>query len=471
MGHLIGMSLGSDRTSVINFYKGSVVLITGGTGFIGKVLIEKLLRCFEVKKIYLLVRERKQTSAADRLKEILQEPLFNVIRESNESVLSKVVAIDTNFQQDQIICESDYQMLLSEVTVILNVMASIKFNECIDTALDTNVICPRKLFDMATKMTELKSIVHVSTFYSNCDRSIIEEKVFDDIPFGGLDNLLEILGHLSDAEKSQLTPMILGRMPNSYVFSKKCAEVMIQQQFCKLPIVIFRPPAVSSALTEPIPGWVDNFNGLAGMTVAVDQGRVYRVYGNPSYRVHLAPVDYCVSALLAVGAEAERISTTAVPSKKVPVFNFASDANSLRWGEVGPRTAAGCQSRLGRFFGRYCIGLTTVYFVHLMFIWWFLLQAALADLLLVLLNKKRKHLDQVSRMIAFGKVTSFFVQHSWTTENENMRRLWLELDDNDRRVLQFDLETLNWDEYFRHYLPGLRAAIDRSRQRRKLKCT
>lgn len=31
---------------VLDFYRDKVVLLTGGTGFIGKLLVQKLLRCF-----------------------------------------------------------------------------------------------------------------------------------------------------------------------------------------------------------------------------------------------------------------------------------------------------------------------------------------------------------------------------------------------------------------------------------------
>lgn len=41
---------------VHDFYDNAAVLITGGTGFIGKVLVEKLLRSFSIRKIYLLIR-------------------------------------------------------------------------------------------------------------------------------------------------------------------------------------------------------------------------------------------------------------------------------------------------------------------------------------------------------------------------------------------------------------------------------
>lgn len=52
---------------VSEFYKDSIILITGGTGFLGKVLVEKILRSFEVKQIYLLVRTKNNMTVSDRL--------------------------------------------------------------------------------------------------------------------------------------------------------------------------------------------------------------------------------------------------------------------------------------------------------------------------------------------------------------------------------------------------------------------
>lgn len=48
------------ETSIAQFYGGKSILITGATGFMGKVMVEKLLRdCREVECIYILVRMKR----------------------------------------------------------------------------------------------------------------------------------------------------------------------------------------------------------------------------------------------------------------------------------------------------------------------------------------------------------------------------------------------------------------------------
>ena len=60
------------RSPIQEFYCGERVFITGGTGFIGKVIIEKLLRtCPSISKIFMLVRPKKGQEARKRVDEIL----------------------------------------------------------------------------------------------------------------------------------------------------------------------------------------------------------------------------------------------------------------------------------------------------------------------------------------------------------------------------------------------------------------
>ena len=61
----------SEESQIANYYKEKSVFITGATGFLGKCLVEKLLRsCHGLKKIYVLVRQKKGQSPNQRLNEI-----------------------------------------------------------------------------------------------------------------------------------------------------------------------------------------------------------------------------------------------------------------------------------------------------------------------------------------------------------------------------------------------------------------
>jgi hypothetical protein len=68
--------IGDRGTEIQEFYRGANVLVTGATGFMGKVLVEKLLRsCPHLSNIYLLVRSKKGKNSESRLEEIFDDPV------------------------------------------------------------------------------------------------------------------------------------------------------------------------------------------------------------------------------------------------------------------------------------------------------------------------------------------------------------------------------------------------------------
>jgi fatty acyl-CoA reductase len=55
-------------TTLQEFYRGKVVLVTGATGFLGKALLAKLLlSCPDIEKIIVLLRKKKECTVSERL--------------------------------------------------------------------------------------------------------------------------------------------------------------------------------------------------------------------------------------------------------------------------------------------------------------------------------------------------------------------------------------------------------------------
>lgn len=72
----IAVEMESDLPSVAKYYSAKSVFITGGTGFIGKVLIEKLLRsCPNIDKVYLLIRPKRSQDIEQRMDELVNCPV------------------------------------------------------------------------------------------------------------------------------------------------------------------------------------------------------------------------------------------------------------------------------------------------------------------------------------------------------------------------------------------------------------
>ena len=62
----------SSKSAIKTFFDGQCIFITGGTGFLGKVLIEKLLRsCQGIDKIYVLIRPSRTKNVESRLRDLI----------------------------------------------------------------------------------------------------------------------------------------------------------------------------------------------------------------------------------------------------------------------------------------------------------------------------------------------------------------------------------------------------------------
>jgi fatty acyl-CoA reductase len=64
-----------ETVGISEFYRGQNIFVTGATGFIGKVLLEKILRsCPDVGNIYVLMRPKKGKTPSDRVKDVVNMP-------------------------------------------------------------------------------------------------------------------------------------------------------------------------------------------------------------------------------------------------------------------------------------------------------------------------------------------------------------------------------------------------------------
>lgn len=70
------MSAEHAKGPVSEWYDGRSVFITGGSGFMGKVLVEKLLySCSKIKCIYILLRGKRGRTPAQRVADMWKLPV------------------------------------------------------------------------------------------------------------------------------------------------------------------------------------------------------------------------------------------------------------------------------------------------------------------------------------------------------------------------------------------------------------
>ncbi|CAH9093405.1 unnamed protein product [Cuscuta europaea] len=153
----------------MEFLVGKSILITGATGFLAKVLVEKILRTQpDIKKLYLLIRANDSVSAIERFKtEVIDSELFRVVKEKygdkfKALVEEKVFPVAGDISFKELGIQNDEQ-LSGELDIIINSAATTIFDERYDVAMSINTMGAANVLSFAKKCHNLKMIVHVST--------------------------------------------------------------------------------------------------------------------------------------------------------------------------------------------------------------------------------------------------------------------------------------------------------------------
>jgi alcohol-forming fatty acyl-CoA reductase len=402
--------------NIYEFYRESTVLITGGTGFMGKVLVEKLLRCFEVKKIYLLVRTKKGENAKIRLEKFAKETvrvdkvifstgvrwnfefehffqIFDRLREKQPQVLTqKLFSINVNYDADDLdLAQADLSTIADEVDVVFHAMASVKFNETMKNAINVNVLGTKRVLDLVKQIRNLKAFVHVSTCFTQCHKEHLEEKI-DASPIN-CQQLLEMTANLSTELVEGLKDGLMNGMPNTYTLTKRYAEELVAKDVGgKLPVGIFRPPILVGTYEEPFPGWIDNVYGPLSLYLACEKGYIHCVKLDGSKKSNIFPVDYCINALVAVAWDVSVQGFQGQSEAAIPVYNYLYNENNCTWNDLSdhfqsmPRT----YPLEGPIWHGFYYGCQNEFAYMFLFYLFHFIPGFVLDCLLVLAGKKRK---------------------------------------------------------------------------------
>ena len=169
--------------SITDFFSGKVLLITGGTAFLGQPMVAKILTSLpDVQKIYLLIRSRvesngKVTSAQERFeKELLTSDVFGALRQLHGAqfeswVSEKVAAVEGELTDERLgFSDADYAHLQNEVDVFINIAGLVQFDPPFDASLKGNALAAKHVVTFA-KSCSNDVFLHVSTAYVCGDKS------------------------------------------------------------------------------------------------------------------------------------------------------------------------------------------------------------------------------------------------------------------------------------------------------------
>lgn len=283
------------------------MFLSGCTGFLGKVVLEKLFRsCPEINKIYIMVRsKRNKKPIIERIRsEILSSPCFSKIPNISELARIKIIPVAGDLIQDKLgMSPADRQMIVENCHIIINCAASVNFDDPLQDALRINYFGCQRMLEMAKECKQLEVFTHVSTAYVNCNRQgYIEEEIYDE----GLDAeaLVKKLMAMNPQEVALREKELIGTFPNTYTFTKNLAEKSLKKNKGDLKCVIFRPSIIACSLNEPFPGWTDSLSAAGGLTMMIGLGlcNYFNIKGENSFDI--IAVDIVSNGIIVTSANA-----------------------------------------------------------------------------------------------------------------------------------------------------------------------
>lgn len=481
--------------SILEFLDNKTILVTGATGFLAKIFVEKILRVQpNVKKLFLLVRATDAKSALQRFNtEAVAKDLFKTLKEKYgtnlQSFLSEKVtpvAGDITYENLGIKDSNLIQEMWKNVDVVVNVAATTNFDERYDVALALNTFGAKNVFNFASKCLNIKLLLHVSTAYVSGEKPglILETPYRLGEALNGANGLdismekkiiEEKLKELSSDETNTDKSITLAMKdlgierankfgwPNTYVFTKALGEMVLGHLKGDMPLVILRPTIITSTYKEPFPGWIEGIRTIDSLAVGYGKGRLACFLGDPESTIDVIPADMVVNAMIAIMAAhanqpCETIyhvgSSVSNPLKykgiqksgysyfsKHPWIN--KDGTPVIVTEVKVLSS---MDSFRRYFNlRYMLPLQGLQVVN----------SALCHAFNGTYTDLKRKINFVLRVVDLYKPYLFSKSFYDDMNTEKLRQLLIRENEVEANIFYFDPKTIDWNDYFLHiHLPG-----------------
>lgn len=490
---------------------GQKILLTGGSGFLGKAVLAALLRhAGDSRELVVLLRAESDAAARQRLlDDVLASDAFEGLpaREIREKLDSgRLRAIRGDLEASGL--GDPASDAWSGVDTAIHCAATVSFEEPLDDALALNSFGPTRLLQRLRDSGSEPHFVHVSTAYV-ADRQ--SGKVPEDrIPHPGVADLdpdamlaaargwreeleAESAGDRQRArfakaaerdaarrpgmESSERTEELRRRWlwnrlsrrgrshaislgwPDTYALSKALGERMLAERSARATVI--RPTIIESALSQPVPGWLEGIKVADPLILAYASGGLTHLPGRAGNVIDIVPVDHVANVCVVAAAHppAGALRTLAIGSSARNPLSIGQLAEQIR--EFFRREPLlgrdGSPIEIGKleFVDRRIALRKTIRRERLL--------GAAARLAMAspvhlpqerMLRSNRALAERVTRMV---KIYGAYTELNCVFDDSNTCRLARSLPAADLAELPFDTAAIDWDEYLqRIHLPQVR---------------
>jgi len=327
------------------------ILLTGSTGFLGKVFLAILLRWHpEIERVYLLIRGDRRSSTSRFRREILDSPVFGPLREHlgdkfDRYIEEKIVVVPGDITNHGLLGEEAKPFKPGTLDAVVHSAGLVNFEASLEKAIEVNTTGVANVIEFCRKVGA--AMMHVSTCYAagsadghryeddipedwcpNARKSFRLEREIRDalaaierVQAESRDQLrhAEFHDHESDEDAPRESAVEhrrkqwveerlkeVGRKraqtwgwPNTYSYTKSLGEQLVLANRDTLNVTVVRPAIIESAMRDPFPGWNQGVNTSAPLTYLA--GRGYRFYpASAELVLDVIPVDLAAHAMVPI---------------------------------------------------------------------------------------------------------------------------------------------------------------------------
>src|SRR5579875_495615 len=499
------------------------ILLTGATGFLGKVFLMLLLRHHpEIERIYLLIRGDRRAAFNRYRREVLDSPVMGPLRDhlgaSFESFVESKLAVVAGDITDAGLAADTNDLPRRGLDAVVHCAGLVNFDASLERALSINTQGVANVIDFCRRHGA--ALLHVSTCYvaGGADGHRYEDDIPSDwCPNGrrgfnlqneirdalaavarveaesrdqahqaefreSIDEDGEELGQKAETRRKRWVEERLKQVgrdrakswgwPNTYSYTKSLGEQLVFAARGAIAATVVRPSVIESALADPFPGWNQGVNTSAPLTYL--SGRGYRFYpAQGDLVLDVLPVDLAAHAMIPILA-------ALLTKQHEPVYQLCtSDRNPLTMRQLveltalgnrrEQRRAGGAMAKLAPHFEAVIVSRTT----------YDVISGAAPRLLKQMSGFARmlfgagstraraieRHIDRICENTELARemvevYRPYISELSYTFHSKNARALYARLKPADAARHPYAPDKIDWPDYWTNvHLPGLRRHI------------